>query len=105
MGNVIFNRDFEAYRHKIIKAAGGDKATADSVLDVMFDNDLGDSEYIVLHRRNPYIESTKIQRFNMFWLWPIMLVTAPIRFVVTGSIGVDKYSKTGRLLTRLIGRY
>lgn len=106
MTEIIFNRDCDAFRYKILTEAGGKSATAETVLDVLFGqfND-DDSIYLVKYRHNPYIRTTAMQRINLFWVWPLMLITAPVRFILTGSAGVSTSGRLGLTLRKLIGHY
>lgn len=96
-------REYEAYKHKILNEAGGDKATVYSLCEVLFGDD---SEYIVRYRYDPYMKTTPLNRINMLWVWPLYVVTvAPFLYVKNGHSGVKKESKLGRILTKLIGEY
>ncbi|SNS16830.1 hypothetical protein [Pseudomonas segetis] len=105
--SFLRRRGAQAIRAKVKAESGGRDATADSVLNVLFGEYNNDyqTEYSVTYINDPYIETTVIQRINLFWVWPIMLVTAPIRFVLTGSMGVSPSKPFGLMLQRLIGRF
>lgn len=65
-----------------------------------------ESELRVVYRVNPYIKKTAAQRINTLWFFPLyMLLVAPIKYIITGETGVDRYSKIGRLIERIIGCY
>lgn len=100
-------REYEAYKHKILAEAGGDKATVESLCDVIFGKDqYDDPKYIVRYRWNPYEESTPLNRFNMLWVWPLFVVfVAPVMYIKHGHTGVRKETKLGQILVKLIGEY
>ncbi len=104
---IVFNREKDAFRNKIKAEAGGENATAESVLAVLFGHYHNGyrSAYSVKYKFDPYIETTLLQRFNLLWVWPLMLITSPVRFVLTGSIGVAPSGRFGQLLQRLIGHF
>lgn len=104
---VVFNREKDALRNKIKAEAGGENANAESVLNVLFGHYHNDYEsaYSVKYKFDPHIETTVFQRFNLLWVWPLMMITSPVRFVLTGSIGVAPSGRFGKLLERLIGRF
>lgn len=62
-------------------------------------------EYKVIYLDDPYIKTTMLQRFNLFWVWPLFLIAAPFSYILRGKIGVDKYTRFGKLLTKIVGEY
>lgn len=84
-----------------------DKYTQDKIIEHLFGmlDRNPTSKFKVVHKRNPYIQTTTIQRINLFWVWPLWLVITPFKWIVTGEMGVTKESKVGKILTKLIGNY
>ena len=98
----------KAYRHQIegvIKE--GNIQTVKQLLDLLYGDCYNDfeSDYEVLFERDPYIKTTKLQRLNLFWVWPLWLVTIPFQYIIRGEYGVKKETKLGQILTKLIGNY
>lgn len=88
-----------AYRH-VLERSLKDKAAAREALDLLFDDD---SDYIILHRRNPYIKTTALERLNMFWAWPLTLICAPFMYVIWGEMGWSEESTFGKFILRVTG--
>lgn len=98
----------ETYRIQIEKVIKEENIqTVNQLLDLLYGNYNSDfeSDYKVLFERDPYIESTKLQRFNLFWVWPLWLITIPFQYIIRGEYGVKKETKLGQILTKLIGHY
>lgn len=98
----------ETYRIQIEKVIKEENIqTAKQLLDLLYGDVNNDftSDYKVLFERDPYIESTKLQRFNLFWVWPLWLITIPFQYIIRGEYGVKKETRLGQILTKLIGKY
>jgi hypothetical protein len=95
-----------AYRHQIKAFAGGDKATVDSVLEVLFPYE-SCGDFDVYHWDSPYNTSAKRvwwQRLNYIWILPIFYVfVLPFQWVVKGRVGFDNRTRIGRIVLKLIG--
>lgn len=83
-----------------------DKFTKDKIIEHLFGN--GDhyshSKFKVVHRRNPYIETTPLQRINRLWVFPLYFIfVAPYNYIVKGDSWTDSESKFGKFLSKLIG--
>ena len=87
-------------RSEIKSAAGGDAATADSVLDLLLGRDGGRSEYVV--SKYASAERTTANRLNMLWVYPLFIAAAPFQWLFCGRIGVNRSSRIGAILDRLV---
>ena len=103
---MIYKRKSNAYRHQVRGLAGGDKATADSVLEVLFPYDDCGS-FKIEHWDDIYnkdVTKTLWQRLNCIWVYPVfVLFVLPIQWAWKGSAGFDERTKIGRIVLKLIG--
>ena len=82
----------------------GDKYEVDDVLDFLCGNgcDYPIGHYDVI--KHPSVKTSAIQRFNCFWVYPIMLVVVcPIKWLFTGRSGFGTDSKPYEILQFLLG--
>lgn len=103
----VYSYQFESELKDLWGYEKFDKYIQDKIVEHLFgmlDRD-PTSKFKVVYKRNPYIKTNTIQRINLFWVWPLWLVIAPIKWIVTGEMGVTKDSKVGKILTKLIGNY
>lgn len=75
--------------------------SAEDLVKVLFDEDGRSSEFIVKSYYD-YSERTFINRLNILWVWPTMLIIAPFQYLITGNIGVNRNTKIGRIVERLV---
>jgi hypothetical protein len=85
------------------EANGTKKPTAEEVLTYMMGDSDGwrNGDYVVYK----YTKSTKrtfLQRFNMLWVYPLFILAIPFQFLFVGDIGLNRNSKIGRLVDRLV---
>lgn len=101
---------YEVERRKadIISLAGGDEATVESVLDVLFGTRLGDYEdnhYFVYGYDEEEVKQKWWQRLNALWIVPLVLILVfPFQWLVKGRVGIKENTKFGRTLINLIGK-
>lgn len=43
-----------------------------------------------------------LNRLNMIWVYPIFISSIPIQWLILGSVGVNRDSKIGSILNRLV---
>lgn len=78
--------------------------SAQGLIDILYDSKLNDyeSEYIVVRLKDE--SKTKWwQRVNCLWCLPLVSIYNTIMWFKTGNSGVNRYSKFGHILTKLIG--
>lgn len=91
-------------RREIKKDTGKENPTADDVLELIIGKDEYDyntGDYILYKERN----NTKrnfIQRVNLLWVWPLMVLSIPFVYLFTGNFGVSMNSRLGRIVDFLI---
>lgn len=101
-------KDFEEELKDLYGYERFDKFTKDKSITHLFGDyeSRPDSKFKVVYRRNPDIKNTPMQRFNMLWVWPLyMLTVAPYNYITKGDTGVERESKLGKLLNKLVGYY
>lgn len=89
--------------NEVKEANSTEEPTAKEVLEYMIgDADLWlGGEYVVYK----YTKDTKrsfIQRLNLFWVYPAFFMVMPFQFLFTGSTGVNRNSKIGKIVDKLI---
>ena len=101
--------DVERRKAEIIQLAGGENATIDSVMDVLFGTryqDYEDNQYFVYGYDEPNDPRKWWQRLNALWVVPsIIIFMFPIQWLVKGEMGVKENTKFGRWVVKLIGDY
>lgn len=93
-------RQQDYHKNTIIKEAGGDNATVDSVLNHLLDDD---SDYVVRKWVDEEDERTVVERIMFCIMWPFLLLTLPFRWVLTGKVGYDSRTKFGRFIFKITG--
>lgn len=88
----------EVYRSRVRKAVG-ENATADDVLDYLFD--YGNEDFVIREWRDS--TTTVSQRLNMCWAVPLTLVCAPVQYILCGRVGWDTKTAFGRWILRVTG--
>ena len=78
----------------------GQNATADEVLTFLLGDNECPSEYVVYKYKTS--KRSLFNRLNMIWLTPIFVITLPIQWLVCGRTGVNRNSKLGRLVNKLV---
>ena len=93
-----------AMKSDVLTLAGGDEATKESILEVLFSEDCS-NEFYVYWWENPWEQpKTWWQRLNFLWFLPIFfLLIAPVQWLVKGKIGFDQRTKMGEIILKLIG--
>lgn len=57
--------------------------------------------YVVYHY-DKEMGRTFIQRLNMLWVYPLFFLSIPFQFLLTGSWGVSRNSKIGKVIDWLV---
>ena len=86
-------------KRQILKEVGGNP-TADEVLDYLLGDDNRNSDYAVY--KYEYNKRTALNRINMLWVFPLFLCSLPLQWLFTGSTGVSRHSKIGKIVNRLV---
>lgn len=98
--------EIEQMKQKAKAVAGGDEATADTVLDAIFGTKYGEYQDQLLESY-VYEEAKEdrklLQRFNSLWVIPLVAIGLPFQWLFTGKMGVDRKSKLGRVVLKLVG--
>ena len=103
----LFKQQRSTYKQDIKNKAGGDKATADSILDLLFGtyyNDY-DSEYVVTWEGSYSKEKNIWNRLAFLAILPFFVITIPFQWLLLGKVGVSQNSKFGRVILKLTGDY
>lgn len=80
------------------ECTGEDSPTAYQVVEWMLES----SRYTV-HRYDDKLRKTLLNRINLLWFIPVYLLTVPIQWLVRGKVGVNRNSRIGKAVGRLIG--
>lgn len=101
---MLYQQKKRAMKHQVITQAGGNKATKESILDVLFPYEES-GDFYVYWWDNPWEQDRKWwQRLNMIWVVPVYYITiAPFQWILKGRVGVDEKSKFGELIIKLTG--
>lgn len=96
------------YSHAVLKEIKEHEGIENPTVNQVLSHLLGDedgwiaSNYTV--RAYEKVKTNPIQRLNAIWVYPLYaLVVAPIKWIVTGSTGVETESRSYRLLKLLLG--
>ena len=77
--------------------------TAEEVLTYMIgDEDHWTGGEYAVYRYNKEKKRTFIQRLNMLWLFPLFFLSIPFQYLLTGDWGVNRNSKTGKVINWLV---
>lgn len=100
-------RDFEEELKNLYGYDRFDEYTKNKIIAHLFGSweDPSGSEFKVVYRYDPDINTSPIQRFNLLWVYPVWLLIAPFKWIITGTTGVTKDSKVGKILIKLLGNY
>lgn len=102
------NYEVEKRKDEIIALAGGDAATIESVLAVLFGtryHDYEDNQYFVYGYDDEEEKRKWWQRLNALWVVPAVLIFVfPVQWVLKGRTGVKENTKFGRMVISLIGK-
>ena len=103
----LFKQQRSTYKHDIKNKAGGDKATAESVLELIFGTYQNDyySEYIVTWEGSYSKEKTIWNRLAFLLILPFFIVTIPFQWLFLGKVGISQNSSFGRAILKLTGDY
>ena len=105
----------EAKNHKVrsfygplaeLRKLGIKNPTVKDLEEHLFGDEHGciDSNFYICEYDTP--QNTIFQRLNRIWVYPLFLVLiCPLKWILTGRFGFKASSKTGQLLTKLIGSY
>tara|TARA_R110000744_G_C19371770_1_gene563197 strand:- start:55114 stop:55416 length:303 start_codon:yes stop_codon:yes gene_type:complete len=93
-------RQNEAYKRVILQEAGGDKATVESVLNLLLDDG---GYYRVTKWDDYYEERTVWQRIVFCLLFPFLLLSLPFQWILTGKTGITSKTKLGRFILDITG--
>lgn len=98
-GRRLFKHEFDALMKE------NDCKSIEDVKNLLFDSSYDDSPYVIHNRWYDIPDRTMIQRFNLFWVYPMYVVLIPFRYVIYGDASVNKHSKLGDILVKLLGSY
>lgn len=105
---ALWNYEIEKRKAEIIALAGGESATVDSVMAVLFGtrlNDYEDNQYFVYGYDDEEEKRKWWQRLNALWVVPAVLIFVfPVQWVLKGRTGVKENTKFGRMVIRLMGK-
>lgn len=97
----------EQRKSEIIYLAGGDEATVDSVLSVLFGTareDYEDNQYFVYGYDEEGVKQKWWHRVNTLWLVPLVLVFVfPVQWLLYGRTGIRENTKFGRVVLKMVG--
>ena len=85
-----------------IDEAGIKNPTAKDVINHMLGDDFGRGGNYAIYSYDEPTERRFIQRLNMLWVWPIIILSIPFQFLFCGDIGVNRNSKVGRVVDWLV---
>lgn len=85
------------------EARGIKNPTAKEVLEYMIGDSDGwcNGEY-TLWKYEEVNKKNFIQRLNMLWVYPLFILTIPLQYLFTGSFGVNKNTRIGRVINWLV---
>ena len=98
------NQVFKFQIDKQAKELFGENYTRSQLIE-MLTEDIREVNMMVVDINDRYCKTTKLQRFNLIWVSPVWLSVGWVKWILTGSYGIDKNSKAGEILTKLIGNY
>lgn len=103
-----YGYEIEQRKEEIIRLAGGDEASVDSVMGVLFGTriyDYEDNQYFVYGYDEENIKQKWWQRLNALWIIPLVLILVfPVQWLMKGRVGIKENTKFGRMLINLVGR-
>ncbi len=101
---MFYKEKKRAMKSAVLKQAGGDAATKESILEVLFPEQCS-QDFYVYWWENPWEQpKTMLQRINFLWFAPIfILLIAPVQWIIKGKAGFDERTKIGEVILKLIG--
>jgi hypothetical protein len=98
----ITQSNWGSVRKEILDELGEDKS-AEALLDNLLrdTNGWNNSDYRVIKYTNVQKRSIG-NRLNYLWVWPIFICTIPFSWVLTGTYGLDRNSKVGKVVDWLV---
>lgn len=99
---MFYKQKKRLLKSQLLEYAGGDKATKESIIEILFGDD---SDFYVYWWDNPWLTKKKwYHRLNYLWLLPIFwIIIAPIQWLFTGEVGFTEKSKLGEIILKLAG--
>ena len=82
---------------------GEENPTAKQVVQYMIgDCDRWTGGDYVIYKYSDKSKRSFLNRLNLYWVYPLFIITIPFQFLFFGEIGVNRNSKVGRIVDRLV---
>ncbi|PHZ22641.1 hypothetical protein CS535_16025 [Yersinia massiliensis] len=102
----MFKEKRKLYRYEFINEIGGlEGKSAKDVIEVIFGDHENESDYRLVRAWFEAPPQKLWQRLNYLWVFPLYLISVPFQWLFIGRIGLNRDSKVGVLIERLIGNY
>jgi len=97
------SKEMQSYhRADIKKQAGGDEATADSVLLYLLGDGYENKGCRYFVAKYGSTSKTALNRINLIWVLPLFALSVPFQWLFTGSAGLNRNSKMGKIVHKLV---
>lgn len=95
--------DIQTIINEVKEANGKSEPTAKEVLEYMIgDRDGWRGGDFVVYKYTNSTDRSFIQRLNLIWVYPLLILTIPFLFLFTGSVGLNRNNLLGRIIDRLV---
>lgn len=77
--------------------------TKEELVELLFGNYNNDyrSDFIIKCYNN-YSKRTLWNRLNLMWIYPLFIIALPFQYLITGDTGINRNTKIGRVVDRLV---
>jgi hypothetical protein len=97
----ILLQDRKVRRNEIAELIKGKSER--EILDIFFDFEFRDNRYYICDHWRDSHKTTRLERFNHLWVWPLFILCIPFLFVINGEPGINPRSRVGKIITKLLG--
>lgn len=102
----MFKKKRRLYRHEFINEIGGlEGKTAKDVIEALFGDHENESDYRLVRAWFDAPNQKMWQRLNYLWFTPLYLLSVPFQWVFIGRVGMNRDSRFGMLVEKIIGNY
>lgn len=108
----LFSREYQVDRRMVAKAFGKkvEELTREDLLSLVPEyctdrkwETENKTDFILITERDKYYTKTLGNRLNSLWVYPIVVLLLPFKWVFTGVWGFSRNTKFGRFLCKLVG--
>lgn len=108
----LFSKEYQVDRRMVAKAFGKkvEELTREDLLSLIpeYDTDRkweteNKTDFILITEHDRYYTKTLCNRLNCLWVYPLVILLLPFKWLFTGVWGFSHNTKFGRFLGKLVG--